>query len=179
MFAFMRDDSLVKSDLRKKCLTLCPSSFILYKVYFCAYRDFWFFGIRSFDSVFSLLPTQLSAICITELSTADHSVHLPPSFSTIVAAPFENRIKRRSSHETLKHLYQYYGVCLCCLSSAQPTHKCSWSRAGWGHVLLLSAGNVNKGTPEAELLDAEPDFRMMKMLGYDAMTCGKRHHHLF
>ncbi|MCP4401541.1 MAG: bifunctional UDP-sugar hydrolase/5'-nucleotidase [bacterium] len=41
-----------------------------------------------------------------------------------------------------------------------------------GHVLLLSTGNVNIGTPESDLLNAEPDFRLMNMLGYDAMTLG-------
>lgn len=41
-----------------------------------------------------------------------------------------------------------------------------------GHVLLLSAGDVNIGVPESDLLDAEPDFKLMKMLGYDAMTLG-------
>jgi 5'-nucleotidase/UDP-sugar diphosphatase len=41
-----------------------------------------------------------------------------------------------------------------------------------GHVLLLSTGDVNIGTPESDLLNAEPDFRLMKMLGYDAMTLG-------
>ncbi len=41
-----------------------------------------------------------------------------------------------------------------------------------GHVLLLSAGDVNIGTPESDLLYAEPDFKLMKMLGYDAMTIG-------
>jgi 5'-nucleotidase/UDP-sugar diphosphatase len=41
-----------------------------------------------------------------------------------------------------------------------------------GHVLLLSAGNVNFGTPESDLLYAEPDFKLMKMLGYDAMALG-------
>ena len=44
-------------------------------------------------------------------------------------------------------------------------------RAG-GHVLFLSTGNVNIGTPESDLLNAEPDFKLMKMLGYDAMTLG-------
>lgn len=41
-----------------------------------------------------------------------------------------------------------------------------------GHVLLLSAGEVNIGTPESDLLHAEPDFKLMNMLGYDAMTLG-------
>jgi 5'-nucleotidase/UDP-sugar diphosphatase len=41
-----------------------------------------------------------------------------------------------------------------------------------GHVLLLSTGDVNIGTPESDLLNAEPDFKLMKMLGYDAMTLG-------
>ena len=41
-----------------------------------------------------------------------------------------------------------------------------------GYTLLLSAGDVNFGMPESDLLDAEPDFKVMKMLGYDAMTLG-------
>lgn len=41
-----------------------------------------------------------------------------------------------------------------------------------GHVLLLSAGDVNTGVPESDLLDAEPDFKLMNMIGYDAMTLG-------
>jgi len=41
-----------------------------------------------------------------------------------------------------------------------------------GHVLLLSAGNINFGAPESDLLKAEPDFKLMTMLGYDAMALG-------
>jgi len=41
-----------------------------------------------------------------------------------------------------------------------------------GHVLLLDAGDVNSGTAISNLLKAEPDFRAMKLLGYDAMTIG-------
>lgn len=41
-----------------------------------------------------------------------------------------------------------------------------------GHALLLSGGDVNIGTPESDLLYAEPDFKLMKMLGYDAMVLG-------
>ncbi len=41
-----------------------------------------------------------------------------------------------------------------------------------GHVLLLSAGDVNTGIPESDLFDAEPDFVLMNMIGYDAMTVG-------
>jgi len=41
-----------------------------------------------------------------------------------------------------------------------------------GHVLLLSAGDVNIGVPESDLLNAEPDFKLMNMLGYDAITLG-------
>ncbi len=46
-----------------------------------------------------------------------------------------------------------------------------------GHVLLLSAGDVNIGVPESDLLNAEPDFKLMKMLGYDAMTLGNQDFH--
>lgn len=41
-----------------------------------------------------------------------------------------------------------------------------------GNVLLLSAGDVNTGVPESDLLDAEPDFKLMNMIGYDAMVLG-------
>lgn len=46
-----------------------------------------------------------------------------------------------------------------------------------GDVLLLSAGEVNIGTPESDLLKAEPDLKLMNMLGYDAMTLGNLDFH--
>lgn len=39
-------------------------------------------------------------------------------------------------------------------------------------VLLLSGGDVNTGVPESDLLDAEPDFKGMNAIGYDAMAIG-------
>ncbi|EKT7567981.1 bifunctional UDP-sugar hydrolase/5'-nucleotidase [Salmonella enterica] len=41
-----------------------------------------------------------------------------------------------------------------------------------GSVLLLSGGDINTGVPESDLLDAEPDFRGMNLIGYDAMAVG-------
>ncbi|WP_196157457.1 bifunctional UDP-sugar hydrolase/5'-nucleotidase UshA [Reinekea sp. G2M2-21] len=41
-----------------------------------------------------------------------------------------------------------------------------------GEVLLLSGGDINTGVPESDLQDAEPDFKGMTMLGYDAMAVG-------
>ncbi len=41
-----------------------------------------------------------------------------------------------------------------------------------GQVLLLSGGDINTGVPESDTQDAEPDFRGMTMLGYDAMAVG-------
>ena len=41
-----------------------------------------------------------------------------------------------------------------------------------GHVLLLDGGDVNTGTPESEMADAEPDFLGMSQMGYDAMAVG-------
>jgi 5'-nucleotidase / UDP-sugar diphosphatase len=41
-----------------------------------------------------------------------------------------------------------------------------------GHTLLLDGGDVNTGVPESDTQDAEPDFKGMKLLGYDAMTFG-------
>ncbi|USD30741.1 bifunctional UDP-sugar hydrolase/5'-nucleotidase [Pseudoalteromonas sp. SCSIO 43201] len=42
-----------------------------------------------------------------------------------------------------------------------------------GHaVILLSGGDINTGVPESDLQFAEPDFKGMKKLGYDAMALG-------
>lgn len=42
-----------------------------------------------------------------------------------------------------------------------------------GHaVLLLSGGDINTGVPESDLQFAEPDFKGMKLIGYDAMAIG-------
>jgi len=45
-------------------------------------------------------------------------------------------------------------------------------QAAGGHVLLLSAGDINTGMPESDMLDAEPDFKAMSAMGYDAMALG-------
>ena len=45
-------------------------------------------------------------------------------------------------------------------------------KSAGGHVLLLSAGDINTGIPESDLLDAEPDFKAMSTIGYDAMALG-------
>ncbi|WP_311202349.1 bifunctional UDP-sugar hydrolase/5'-nucleotidase UshA [Erwinia pyrifoliae] len=41
-----------------------------------------------------------------------------------------------------------------------------------GATLILSGGDINTGVPESDLQDAEPDFRAMNMIGYDAMAIG-------
>ncbi|MBE0365946.1 5'-nucleotidase / UDP-sugar diphosphatase [Pseudoalteromonas ulvae UL12] len=42
-----------------------------------------------------------------------------------------------------------------------------------GHaVLLLSGGDINTGVPESDMQFAEPDFKGMSLLGYDAMALG-------
>jgi len=41
-----------------------------------------------------------------------------------------------------------------------------------GAVLILSGGDINTGVPESDLQDAEPDFRGMNLIGYDAMAIG-------
>ncbi len=45
-------------------------------------------------------------------------------------------------------------------------------QAAGGHTLLLDGGDVNTGVPESDLQDAEPDFKGMSLLGYDAMAVG-------
>ena len=44
--------------------------------------------------------------------------------------------------------------------------------AAGGHTLLLDGGDVNTGVPESDLQHAEPDFKGMALLGYDAMAVG-------
>ncbi|EPW7037703.1 bifunctional UDP-sugar hydrolase/5'-nucleotidase UshA [Vibrio parahaemolyticus] len=45
-------------------------------------------------------------------------------------------------------------------------------QAEGGTVLLLSGGDINTGVPESDLQDAEPDFKGMSKIGYDAMALG-------
>ncbi|WP_433977648.1 bifunctional UDP-sugar hydrolase/5'-nucleotidase UshA [Erwinia sp. E_sp_B01_9] len=45
-------------------------------------------------------------------------------------------------------------------------------QAHGGQVLILSGGDINTGVPESDLQDAEPDFRGMNLVGYDAMAIG-------
>ena len=45
-------------------------------------------------------------------------------------------------------------------------------KAAGGQVLLLDGGDVNTGVPESDLTDAEPDFKGMNAIGYDAMAVG-------
>lgn len=45
-------------------------------------------------------------------------------------------------------------------------------KASGGHSLLLDGGDVNMGVPESDTQDAEPDFKGMNLLGYDAMAVG-------
>ncbi|WP_392553416.1 bifunctional UDP-sugar hydrolase/5'-nucleotidase UshA [Orbus wheelerorum] len=41
-----------------------------------------------------------------------------------------------------------------------------------GELLLLSGGDINTGVPESDTLNAEPDFKGMNIIGYDAMAVG-------
>lgn len=41
-----------------------------------------------------------------------------------------------------------------------------------GTLLLLSGGDINTGVPESDVLHAEPDFKGMSKIGYDAMAVG-------
>ncbi len=41
-----------------------------------------------------------------------------------------------------------------------------------GYSLLLSGGDINTGVPESDMQNAEPDFKGMAKLGYDAMALG-------
>jgi 5'-nucleotidase / UDP-sugar diphosphatase len=45
-------------------------------------------------------------------------------------------------------------------------------RKDGGYTLVLNAGDVNTGVPESDMQDAEPMFRAMNAIGYDAMALG-------
>jgi 5'-nucleotidase/UDP-sugar diphosphatase len=45
-------------------------------------------------------------------------------------------------------------------------------KAAGGQVLLLDGGDINTGVPESDLQDAEPDFKGMNLIGYDAAAIG-------
>ena len=60
---------------------------------------------------------------------------------------------------------------LAAQSTLVNTVRAEVEKAG-GNVLLLSAGDINTGVPESDLLDAEPDIMLMNMIGYDAMALG-------
>ena len=45
-------------------------------------------------------------------------------------------------------------------------------RSDGGFTLVLSGGDINTGVPESDLQDAEPDFKAMSLIGYDAMVLG-------
>ncbi len=45
-------------------------------------------------------------------------------------------------------------------------------KATGGELLLLDGGDINTGVPESDLQDAEPDFKGMNLLGYDASAIG-------
>ncbi|MEK7790378.1 MAG: 5'-nucleotidase C-terminal domain-containing protein [Deltaproteobacteria bacterium] len=46
------------------------------------------------------------------------------------------------------------------------------ARKKYKNVLLLSAGDVNSGAPEADLFQGEPSFRGMNLMKFDAMAVG-------
>ena len=41
-----------------------------------------------------------------------------------------------------------------------------------GQILVLSGGDINTGVPESDMQDAEPDFKGMSKIGFDAMALG-------
>ena len=45
-------------------------------------------------------------------------------------------------------------------------------KASGGQVLVLSGGDINTGVPESDMQDAEPDFKGMSKIGFDAMALG-------
>lgn len=45
-------------------------------------------------------------------------------------------------------------------------------KAAGGDILVLSGGDINTGVPESDMQDAEPDFKGMSKIGFDAMALG-------
>jgi 5'-nucleotidase/UDP-sugar diphosphatase len=99
--------------------------------------------------VFIPAPTSAKIYHLTILHTNDHHGH----FASFDAYPFRD-VGGLAAQSTLVNRVR------------AEVHKRG------GYVLLLSAGDINMGVPESDILNAEPDFKTMSMLGYDAMVLG-------
>ncbi len=113
--------------------------------------------MRALQLSLSLITLALLASC----ATGPGSVSAPVKFTILHTNDHHGRFWKNSDGE--------YGL------AARKTlidQLRSEIKASGGHSLLIDGGDVNMGVPESDLQDAEPDFKGMKMIGYDAMALG-------
>ncbi len=108
-----------------------------------------------------LLPALLLAACATPPSAPPPAARAPLQLTILHTNDHHGRFWPNSDGE--------YG--LAARKTVIDRIRAEVAAAG-GHVLLLDGGDVNTGVPESDLLDAEPDFKGMVVLGYDAMAVG-------
>ena len=110
-----------------------------------------------------LLFCSISLICLIVSPTA------------ILAKTYQLTILHTNDHHGHFAKFNLYPVSdvggLAAQSTLVNIVRAGVERAG-GCTLLLSGGDVNTGVPESDMLDAEPDFKLMNLLGYDAMVLG-------
>jgi 5'-nucleotidase / UDP-sugar diphosphatase len=112
-----------------------------------------------------LLPAALAALLLSACATQS-----PPPLAAF-STPIKLTVLHTNDHHGRfwKNSDGEYGMAArkTLLDSVRAEVK-----AAGGHTLLLDGGDVNTGVPESDTQDAEPDFKGMQLLGYDAMTFG-------
>ena len=111
-------------------------------------------------------------ICKTLLATSLLAIASPSTFAKAIKDhPYHFTIVHTNDHHGRfwKNSDGEYGL------SAQKTaidRIRAEVKANGGQVLVLSGGDINTGVPESDMQDAEPDFKGMSKIGFDAMVLG-------
>ena len=106
---------------------------------------------------------------------------LAASILTIVSPPAHAKtIKDHVYHFTIVHTNDHHGrfwknndgeYGLSAQKTAIDRIRAEVKASG-GQILVLSGGDINTGVPESDMQDAEPDFKGMSQIGFDAMVLG-------
>ena len=113
-----------------------------------------------------LLPPPLLPLLLPLLLAACSTTPLPPA-----RAPLQLTILHTNDHHGRFWANRDGEAGMAARKTVIDRIRAEVAAAG-GHSLLLDGGDVNTGVPESDLLDAEPDFKAMALLGYDAMAVG-------
>ena len=119
----------------------------------------------------SFLPTALSVAIALSVAACDSAATVTPSPSWEKDKTYHLTVLHTNDHHGRfwENKYGEYGM------AARKTlidKIRKEAEAKGSAVLLLSGGDINTGVPESDLQDAEPDFKGMNKMGYDAMALG-------